>query len=240
MTPKWLNAGSMARIPRYGAVHEAAKATNWVVCTRNTAGSPLPADGARVLVAHGWLGGAWQIRRLIDRLRSAGFDAAPICYPSAVATFPHAVGIAGRAAAEGAAPLHLVGFSYGGLVMRALAAEAPAGLVSLLLIGAPNLGSPLADRAQRIAPTPALRRLGTDAPQLPPLPPGLRVGCIAGSRSGFVGRLIREPNDSRVPVSSALGVAHHASRILDLRHDALPASPETAHLAVRFLTSGEF
>jgi pimeloyl-ACP methyl ester carboxylesterase len=193
-----------------------------------------------VIVAHGWLAGPWQMRRLLEHLSAAGFDAVAIGYPTALAQFSIAVErarIAARAAEP--APLHLIGYSYGGLVMRALAAEAPPGLVSLLLIATPNGGSRLADLACRVAPTPVLRRLKTDA-RLPLPPAGVRVGCIAGSRSDTIGRVLDGPNDGKVTVASALAVPHDDARVLPIRHAALPGAPEVARLAVDFLRRGHF
>jgi hypothetical protein len=124
--------------------------------------------------------------------------------------------------------------------MRALAAESPPGLRSLLLIATPNAGSPLADIGRRFMPTPALRRLSTDAPRIGPVPPHVRVGCIAATRSDLLGCLIKGENDGRVPVASALAIPHDAACRIHQRHDALPSAPETAELALRFLRDGGF
>jgi pimeloyl-ACP methyl ester carboxylesterase len=191
-------------------------------------------------MAHGWLGGSWQLRRLSRHLQAAGFAARTISYPTAVAPFAAALDAARRAAQAGDGPLHLVGYSYGGLVMRALAAESPPELVSLLLIGTPNNGSPLADLAWQVAPTPVLGRLRTAAPALPAVPKGVRVGCIAGSRADIFGWLIDEPNDGRVAVSSALSVPYADARVLPVDHTALLWSPQVAELVIRFLRQGHF
>jgi pimeloyl-ACP methyl ester carboxylesterase len=194
----------------------------------------------RGLIAHGWLGRAGQFRALALRLAEAGFDAAILSYPTMFGSFERAVELARRALDSGSqARLHLVGFSLGGLVMRALAAERPAGLVSLLLVGTPNAGSPIADLVGRFAPTPALRRLSTTAPALPTVD-GILVGCIAGSRRGPMGLLFGEENDGRVAVSSALAISHHDARTIAVGHRALPFSAETATLALRFLRDGHF
>jgi alpha-beta hydrolase superfamily lysophospholipase len=200
----------------------------------------LAAPRPRVLIAHGWLGHARQFRPLAGRLAEAGFDTAVLSYPTVFGSFDGAVELARQSAVFGsAAPLHLVGFSLGGLVMRALAAESPAGLASLLLIGTPNAGSPIADLIGRLAPTPALRRLSTTAPALPAVT-GIPVGCIVGSRRGPMRLLFGEENDGRVAVSSALAVAHNDARTIAVGHRALPFSTETASLAVRFLRDGHF
>jgi pimeloyl-ACP methyl ester carboxylesterase len=193
-----------------------------------------------VLIAHGWLGHAGQFRPLARHLTEAGFDTAVLSYPTMFGSFDRAVELARRAAAcAPQAPLHLVGFSLGGLVMRALAAERPAGLASLLLIGTPNAGSPIADLVGRVAPTPALCRLSTAAPALPVVS-GIPIGCIAGSRRSPMGVLFSEENDGRVAVSSALGISHHDARIIPVGHRALPFSRETANLTARFLRDGHF
>ena len=199
------------------------------------------AQRPRVLIAHGWLGHAIQFRGLARRVTEAGFDATVLSYPTLFAPFELAVDRARRAAADGGAgaPLHLVGFSMGGLVMRALAAENPPGLASLLLIGTPNSGSPVADLAVRFAPTPALRRLMTTAPALPEIE-GIPVGCIAGARGGPMGVLFGEPHDGRVAVSSALAVPHRDARIVAMHHTAMPYARQTADLTVRFLRDGHF
>jgi pimeloyl-ACP methyl ester carboxylesterase len=199
---------------------------------------PCPTQ-RRVLVAHGWLGRSGQLRGLVRHLRAAEFDAVALSFPTAVAPFERAVEIARLAAGHADSPLHLVGYSMGGLVMRALAAEKPPGLASLLLIGTPNAGSRLADLMCAFAPTPVLRRLSTAAPAMAPVT-GIPVGCIAGSRNGPFGILIGEENDGRVAISSALAVAHHASSILPVGHRGLISSPETARLTLRFLEQGHF
>ena len=98
----------------------------------------------------------------------------------------------------------------------------------------------MADLLRLFLPTPALRRLSTDAPVLPPPPPGIRVGCIAGSGFDPLGLMMGEANDGRVAVSSALAVPHDDSRVLRLRHDTLPFALETAALVVSFLRHGHF
>ena len=193
-----------------------------------------------MLIAHGWLGHAFQFRPLARRIAEAGFDVTVLSYPTMFAPFEVAVDRARRAALGAAgAPLHLVGFSMGGLVMRALTAEDPPGLASLLLIGTPNAGSPMADLAGRFAPTPALRRLATTAPALPE-PTGIPVGCIVGSRRGPLGFVFGEDNDGRVAVSSALSVAYRDARIIPVSHTAMPYARQTADLTVRFLQDGHF
>ena len=163
-----------------------------------------------------------------------------LSYPTAFASFDRGVDLA-RHAIDGGddTPLHLVGYSLGGLVLQALAAENPPRLESLLLIGVPNTGSRFADIVTRFAPTPTLRRLRTSAPPLPQLG-DVRIGCIAGSKKGPLGLILGGENDGRVPVTSALGIGYHDARVIHEGHRGLMSSPETARLAVSFLTMGNF
>jgi len=194
----------------------------------------------RALIAHGWLGRAGQLRPLARNLKAAGFDVELLGYPTAFGSFEGALEIARLAARRVAdRPLHLIGYSFGGLVMRALAAENPPGLISLLLVGTPNEGSRLADLICRVTPTPVLRRLATDAPELPRID-DVRIGCIAGSRKGLIGIFLDGENDGRVAVSSALSLPNSEGRVVRVGHRALPSHSETARLAISFLRTGHF
>ena len=84
--------------------------------------APARADRARLA----WSCGS--VPPLARRVTEAGFHVTLLSYPTMFAPFERAVDLARRAAGQTAdAPLHLVGFSMGGLVMRALAAESPPG-----------------------------------------------------------------------------------------------------------------
>jgi len=194
----------------------------------------------RVLLAHGWLSGPWQVASLGKALSAAGYEIVYIRHKSWFGRFEVAVEAALAAAyVESGQKLHLVGFSLGGLVMRAVAARHPPGLASLLLIGVPNAGSTLADLVRWIMPTSSVRRLSTKAPALPDPPPGVRVGCIAGNRRGLLGLLLPAPNDTRVTIASAFAIRHNEAHIVGYNHRELPDCDETHRLAIAFLKAGD-
>ena len=145
----------------------------------------------RVILAHGWLGLPHELAALGAALDAAGFEVEHVRHYSLFGRFEEAIdAVLAKIQADTSRPVHLIGFSYGGLIMRRAAEVSPVEICSLLLIAVPNVGSPFADWLSLVFPTPAVRRLCCAAPPLPELPPGLRVGCIAGDHAGFLGRLL--------------------------------------------------
>lgn len=190
----------------------------------------------RVILAHGWLGLPRELRALRAALEAAGFDAEYVRHYSLFGRFEKAIdAVLAKIKADPDRPIHLIGFSYGGLIMRRAAAASPVEVRSLLLIAVPNVGSPFADWLSHVFPTPAVRRLRCAAPRLPELPPGLRVGCIAGDHAGIIGRLLGIPNDTRVSVMSAFEIRHDYEAVVHLKHEDLRSDPEVLRLAVAFV-----
>ncbi len=201
---------------------------------------PVQAKAERVLLIHGWMGLPRELHTLGDALKAAGYDVTYSRHYSMFGQFEAAVRRGETAVSSDPRPVHLIGFSLGGLIARAVVEACPSQFSSLLLIGAPNAGSPLADLLSRVYPTPSLRRLRCAAPRLCDPPPGLRVGCIAGDKGGLIGRLLPGPNDSRVTLASAFDIRHDAEAIIHCSHEALRAHPDVLRHAVAFVQSGRF
>ncbi len=194
----------------------------------------LPSE--RVIMVHGWLGLPFHLAKLGKALEAVGFEIDYVRHYSLFGQYEAAIEATLRKIeADQNRPVHLIGLSYGGLIMRGAAAASSANIRSMLLIGAPNVGSPLADLLCHVFPTPAVRRLCCTAPPLPDPPFGVRVGCIAGDRDLLQGLLLRTPNDSLVPLMSALKVRHDYEAIVHCHHHMLPNRPETLGHAVAFL-----
>jgi len=199
----------------------------------------------RVLLIHGWLGFPIELVPLGRALAEAGFEASYLRHYSLFGRFETAIEAGVREVRRDKRPVHLVGFSLGGLVARAIADACPDEVRSLLLIGAPNGGSPLADILSRFFPTPSLKRLCCTAEPLPDPGPHLPVGCIAGNRGGVLGTLLEDeifagPNDGRVSLESALDVRHDSEAVIDCTHFALRFHPKVMRHAVSFLRDGAF
>jgi pimeloyl-ACP methyl ester carboxylesterase len=190
----------------------------------------------RVIMAHGWLGLPLELRKLGRALKAAGFDVAYVRHHTLFGRYEAGIDAALREIeADKDRPVHLIGLSYGGLIMRGAAVASSADIRSLLLIGTPNAGSPLADILCHVFPTPAVRRLCCAAPPLPEPPPGIRVGCIAGDRGGLMRLLFKMPNDILVSTLSAFKVRHDYGAIIHCNHYALHHHPETFGHALAFL-----
>ena len=161
-----------------------------------------------------------------------------------------------RQLADGAARVHFVTHSLGGVLVRAFAARRfdagsslPHGSRAVML-APPHAGSEVADALRHRRPFrgvlgPTLGQLGTDDDSVPrSLGPvrGIEAGVIAGTRSLVpFGRLFDGPHDGLVSVASATapdGLAEVA--IVPRTHALLMRAPDVIGLAVRFLQTGRF
>jgi len=158
--------------------------------------------------------------------------------------------IAARIATSGAADIHLVGHSLGGLVildMLTHASDLP--LCRAVLLGTPCLGSHCARRLAGVAGMSAL--LGRSmieclsrAPGAAVAPrPGVQVGVLAGTRSVGLGRVVPglpRPNDGVVAVAETRlsGAADFIA--LPVAHSEMLASRSCATQIAAFLATGRF
>lgn len=210
----------------------------------------MPQERSTVVLVHGlWLP-SWTMALLAYRLRRASF---------ATAIFPYSTvscSLAENAAALAAfvrslrarGPVHYVGYSLGGVVLRALCAAHPFSAdTCVVTLGSPHQGS---EAARRLGCTDIGRRLlgrsiGDICAGLPATWPSARGawGTIAGSLEVGLGRAIARldtPNDGTVAESEARlpWATDHA--LLPVTHLGLLMSPTVAAHVVRFLRQGRF
>lgn len=145
--------------------------------------------------------------------------------------------------------IHLVGNSFGGLVIRSyLAANEAPHIGRCVLIGTPNRGARLADLGRRFARPlfhilRPLEALVTDAPPIPPphRNPPPQIGIIAGNRNRLLsGIFLSRESDGRVEVEETRldGMADFV--VLPFIHTRIHKRPETAAVVDRFLRTGRF
>jgi len=204
---------------------------------------------------HGIARTSRSLRKLERALRGAGFTTLNLDYPSrkepldALAEHIHPAVAAFAERNKG--PIHFIGHSMGGLLVRVYVANyRPARLGRVVMLGTPNGGSEVADLLRgrsfyRRFYGPAGQQLTTDRDGVPKLlpAPDYAVGIVAGSRSIdpissiFI---VPGPNDGRVSVRSSRldGMADHIT--IKACHTGLPRHSDAINQAIAFLQEGRF
>jgi len=201
-----------------------------------------------VLVNGLWLAdpALWLLAR---RLRRAGFRVHTFSYPSVRHDLrANAARLHEFLARVPGASVHLVGYSLGGLIIRALFHFQPSQRPGrIVLLGSPQSGN-------RAAQTVAQNRFGrallgrSVAELIAGTPqvwhwPARETGVIAGSRSVGLGRLVarlKVPNDGSVAVDETVVPGVHARLVLPVAHFALLLAPAVARQVAGFLRRGRF
>ena len=203
-----------------------------------------------VVLIHGlWFAG-WSMAILKQRLRRQGFDVRIFSYKSVAHDLrQNAAGLQQYVAMLHAAPVHLVGYSLGGLVIRALLhfhPEQPPGRI--VTFGTPHLGSQVAVKLSHYAWGHRLLGCGIQALLARELdlwrPPAREFGIIAGNLSIGAGRLVvpgqRAPNDGTVAVAETCLPGAADNITLKVSHFGMLFSPQVARQIACFLRSGRF
>jgi hypothetical protein len=222
-------------------------------------GTPRQGGEHLVLLLHGYGGKARRMVPLRDALRTEGFVAEVVQYPSLF----RSVDETSKSIADlcvGSAALHggriktvsLVAFSMGGLVASSVVTmllQREAGFVPgrLVTIGTPHRGSPLADVTNWLSflGGPNITRLCTrNDEELASLRrSGVSFGVIAGDgvKNGWhtLGQL--RDGDGVVPLNSAVIEGAEDKLVLQhVKHTALPSNPVVLESVGRYLKTGRF
>lgn len=205
-----------------------------------------------VVLLHGLARGKTAMWLLASRIEKAGFDVIRVGYDSLRDPPDAILADVARQIDECCSalrtPVHLVGHSLGGLMIRAyLAQHRLANLGRVVLIGTPNNGTPIVDRLgeswwlELAGPTAGV--LGTGPESFPAtLPdPDYPVGVIAGVReSGLASDFIPGADDGLVPVESTRLSGMTDFIIVESGHSFMRYSEDVARQTVAFLQTGEF
>ena len=143
-------------------------------------------------------------------------------------------------------PLHLVGHSLGGLVLRHFAVAYPH-LVRgrIVTLGTPHQGSIVAQQIWQWGLSKPLLGGAYPAPlngNLPPLPSGVELGSIAGNHRLGLGNILglNEESDGTVRVLETYCEGMRDHIILPCSHTSLLLSQQAAHQTATFLLHGKF
>lgn len=202
-----------------------------------------------VILVHGlWFRG-WVMQILRWRLRRCGFRVLVFSYPTVTHDlYQNAERLHRFISAQRLQQAHFVGYSLGGLVIRALFAhhrQQPPGRI--VTFGTPHVGCYAAQGLSRV---PALRwLLGRGiADLLAQLPhrwtlPAREFGTIAGNLSIGGGRVVAglpRPNDGTVTVAETQLPGASAHAVLAVSHTSMLVAPSVAQQICQFLRSGRF
>jgi len=202
------------------------------------AGGRGPGDRPQeVVLLHG-LGRTWRSMRPVARaLDRAGFVTYNIGYPSLRHRLPVLAAmveerIARARATAAAAPLHFVGHSLGGILIRYLLAHRGLRAGRVVLLTPPNQGARAADFFQPyvswlLRPLPDLS-VGGGVPASLALPQGVEIGLIAGASDRTVSL-----HETRLDGAADTAVVPCGHSFIMMRRDA-------QDLTVRFLRTGRF
>jgi pimeloyl-ACP methyl ester carboxylesterase len=201
-----------------------------------------------VLVNGLWLGNI-ALQPLAARLRRAGFAVFPFSYPSVRHNL--------RANAESldryldkvpGETVHLVGYSLGGVVIRALLHHYPHQRPGrIVLLGSPQTGSRSAEQFRhrwigRQLTGHSVAELVAGAPQAWPWP-ARDIGVIAGNRAIGLGRIVAtlpDPSDGTVLVEETAVTAARDRVVLPVAHSAMLLSVAVTREVIHFLRHGTF
>ena len=215
----------------------------------------LDAHAPGVVLLHGIGCSSRSLGKLQRALQQAGFATLNLDYPSRRKPLDLLAGHIHPAVADFAkrntAPIHFVGHSMGGLLVRVYIANyRPMRLGRVVMLGTPNAGSEVADLLRGISLYrsffgPAGLQLTTDLDDMLKSLPALdyAVGIVAGNRSidpissTFI---LPRPNDGRVSVASSKldGMADHIT--IKAFHAGLPRHRIAIDQTIAFLREGCF
>lgn len=216
-----------------------------------TAGKTAAARETVVLL-HGLGRSRTSVWLLAERIGKAGYTVERIGYRS-LHEEPGEILASVRAqidacCAQREAPVHFVGHSLGGLLVRAYLAEARVkSLGRVVLIGSPSGGTPVVDdyreRWWMKFAGPTANALGTDAGSFPKsLPaPAYPLGVIAGRLERAIDfPRIEGDDDGLVPVEATRVDGMRDFVVIEAGHAMLRYREETARQVVNFLRFGQF
>ena len=237
--------------------------TAFMLAARPVDAAPFGADhrpgrGDYVVLVHGLDWFRDTLQPTAGYLNGKGFETINVRYPSrkVAATCDAAEWLAQVIAEQCTDPkkkIHIVAHSMGALVVREyLSEQKPSRLGRVVLLAAPNQGTPLAD-ALRWKPlarmiSPAAAACGKKYCQQSDKLNGPGVvdyapGVLMGNQSGWFPMLsvfIKGPDDGVVPVSSGRLDGMSDFRIVRTSHTAMPKNREALEDVNRFLRTGRF
>lgn len=207
----------------------------------------------QVLLLHGFTRNARDMRTISSHLEHRGFHCSSLDLPLTRLEFDRSIYLVEKQmydmASQNNKPVHLVGHSTGGLIIRKVLQETELNdsIGRCVQIATPNRGSQLAHVASKIKGyTEYYRTLLSLNPtyieqlKMPDVTP-YSIGAIAGTRNHLLlGKLIKGANDGRVELDSVNYPGLKDFITLPYGHNEIHHKKEVAELTARFLQTGHF
>ena len=204
-----------------------------------------------VVLLHGLGRSNLAMWRLADRLEDANYQVARVGYQSIGTTLTEVIADItwqiNRCCLEAEHPVHFVGHSLGGLLIRAyLQNNQPKSLGNVVLIGTPNQGTNMAnwlgskDWVQFVMPM--AQELGTEQNSFPNslAPPHYPVGVIAGVADYDNDDYLPGRDDGLVSVESTKIDGMRDFIEINTGHSMMRYNDEVAAQTIYFLKNGQF
>ncbi len=223
------------------------------VNTRDLAAKKNAKKGDYVIILHGIFLGSGQMRKLASYLEHQGYDVLNVDYPSTKASLEELTEIIHKDIQNYVIEdktIHFVGFSMGGLLVRAILHQyPPEHLGRVVQLATPNQGSEVADFLKNNGLYkkyygPAGQQLITNQTALTPLFGEVyyELGIIAGNASldPISSFLIKGENDGKVSVTKTKceGMKDHI--VIKATHTFFPFNKEVQRQTAYFLQHGVF
>lgn len=210
----------------------------------------------KIILVHGYYKNSKDMLALKKNLEGLGNEITLVDLPLTFEDIVHATSIFQRIIGkiindlEKGEKISLVGHSTGGLVIRLFLSNTKHidKINRCVLIATPNKGSQLAEIAWKLAPAftnkfktlKSLNRGNIESLKLKHMD-NIEIGAIAGNKcNSFLGKLLKNENDGRVQVNSAIYEGVKDSIVLPCGHKEIHHRLETAKLIDSFLKQGRF
>lgn len=210
-------------------------------------------NGEQVVILHGIARSSSHMEELAAFLQSEGYAVFNLDYPSTKHPLEELVRITGakmRARIDPSRPVHFVGYSMGGVLVRAmLNKNRPENLGRVVQLAAPNKGSEVADVLKENwlyenFYGPAGQQLTTDQHGLQNLfgPVTYELGVIAGNASidPISSSLIPGEDDGKVSIESTRVPGMKDHLVVRATHTFFPQNTEVHRQTLNFLRDGFF
>jgi len=209
-----------------------------------------------VILLHGLGRFRQSMRKLEQHLKSQGYSTINLAYPSTTKSIEtiaetHLAAAVQDCEAQGAAKIHFVGHSLGGLIVRQYLQRhsVPAGS-RLVMLSPPNQGSELVDLLMQVpllyqwVTGPAGQQIGRGPDSVVNRlnPVGIEIGVIAGNRGRnlLFSAFMDGPDDGMVSVKSTMLPEMRDFIVVPNTHTFIMRDPQVMRQVAYFLKHGRF